>query len=55
MWERKEFETNNNPKEGDYVQFAVLHVLQLERFGIPIEEVRFFMREIEKESHNENS
>ena len=37
MWERKEFEVNDNPEEGDDVQYAVLHVLQLHRLGIPIE------------------
>ena len=49
MWERKEFEVNDNPKEGDDVQYAVLHALQLRKFGIPIDEVKFFMRELEEE------
>ena len=49
MWERKEFEVNDNPEEGDDVQYAVLHVLQLRKFGIPIDEVKFFMRELEEE------
>ena len=48
MWERKEFEVNDNPEEGDDVQYAVLHVLQLQKFGIPIHEVKFFMRELEE-------
>ena len=45
MWERKEFEVNENPADGDNVQYAVLHALQLRKFGIPIDEVKFFMRE----------
>ena len=49
MWERKVFEVNDNPEEGDDVQYAVLHVLQLRKFGIPIDEVKFFMRELEEE------
>ena len=48
MWERKEFEVNDNPEEGDDVQYAVLRVLQLQKFGIPIDEVNFFMRELEE-------
>ena len=39
---------NDNPEEGDDVQYAVLHVLQLQKFGIPIDEVKFFMREPEE-------
>ena len=49
MWERKEFEVNDNPAEGDDVQYAVLHVLQLHKLSIPIEAVKFFMREPEEE------
>jgi len=51
MWERKEFEVNDNPEEGDDVQYAVLHVSELHRHGNRIEaevfinEVVFFMRE----------
>jgi len=48
MWKRKEFEINESPNDGEEVKFAVLHVLQLHRLGIPIEEVKFFMREIEE-------
>jgi len=44
MWKRKEFEVNESPEDGDEVQFAVLHVLQLRRLGIPPEEVKFFAR-----------
>jgi len=49
MWERKKFEVNDNPEEGDDVQYVVLHVLQLRKFGIPIDEVKFFMREAQEE------
>ena len=49
MWERKEFEVNENPADGDNVQYAVLHVMQLHKLGIPIDEVKFFMRELEEE------
>jgi len=48
MWKRKEFEVNENPADGDDVQYAVLHVLQLHKLGIPIDEVKFFMRELEE-------
>ena len=48
MWRRKEFEVNEEPAEEDDVQYAVLHVLQLRKFGIPIDEVKFFMREPEE-------
>jgi len=49
MWETKEFEINESPEDNDEVQFAVLHVLQLHRLGIPTSEVKFFMRLPEKE------
>jgi len=54
MWKRKEFEVNDNPEEGDDVQYAVLHVLQLRKFSIPVDEVKFFMRE-SKENEKEKS
>jgi len=49
MWETKEFEISESPEDSDEVQFAVLHVLQLHRLGIPASEVKFFMRLPEKE------
>jgi len=45
MWERKEFEVNENPADDDDVQYAVLHIIQLQKFGIPVDEVKFFIRE----------
>mgnify|MGYP000002780829 CR=1 FL=1 len=49
MWRRKEFEVSENPAEGDDVQYAVLHILQLHKLSIPIEAVKFFMREPKEE------
>lgn len=46
-WITKEFEITEKPEEGEQVQFAVLHILQLRRLNIPLEEVKFFMREKE--------
>jgi len=60
MWERKEFEVNDNPEEGDDVPYAVLRVSELHRHGNRIEaevfinEVVFFMRE-PKENGKEKS
>jgi len=44
-WRREEFEVNECPAEGDDVQYAVPYILQLQQLGIPIDEVKFFMRE----------
>ncbi len=49
MWRKESFEITGKPEEGDGVQYAVLHVLQLRRFGIPEEVVKFFMREYSEE------
>jgi len=47
-WIKEEFEITEQPEEGELVQYAVLHILQLGRLNIPIEEVKFFMREKEE-------
>lgn len=47
-WIKKEYEISDRPDEGEAVQFAVLHILQLKKFGIDTDEVKFFMREVEK-------
>jgi len=49
MWRKEEFEISTSPEEGEGVQYAVLHILQLRKYGIPEEDVRFFMRELIKE------
>ena len=47
-WIKQEFEVVDKPDEGEQVQYAVLHILQLRKFGIDIEDVKFFMREKEE-------
>ncbi len=47
-WIKQEYEISNKPDEGEPVQFAVLHILQLRKLGIDFDEVKFFMREINK-------
>jgi len=44
-WKVEEFEVCSKPKEGDDVQYAVIYILQLKNLDIPIEKVKFFMRE----------
>lgn len=44
-WQSKEFEIKEKPNEGEGVQYAVLHILQLQKLDIPAEEIKFFMRE----------
>lgn len=46
-WTKIEAETKDRPDDGEIVQFAVIHFLTLKRLGIPIDDVMFFMREIE--------
>ncbi|MCD6148307.1 hypothetical protein J7J18_02935 [bacterium] len=51
MWRRKEFEINEDPAEGEDVQYAVFRVSEFRRHDTHIEavvitkEVEFFMRE----------
>lgn len=46
-WTEQKFEVKEKPKEGELVQYAVLHILQLQKLNISSEEVKFFMREKE--------
>jgi len=48
-WIKQEFEIKEQPEDGEKVQYAVLHILQLQKFNIPMDVVNFFMREVEGE------